>query len=60
MVQYQLITLGNALGYKSWVARNDRSKEWQGEKFSFLTTDSLPTVTERVDIQQKIELIDVI
>lgn len=59
MVQYELIKLGNALGYKTWVARNDRSKEWRGEKFSFLTTDSLPKITDQNAVQQKIELIDV-
>lgn len=60
MIQHKLVTLGNALGYKTWVARNDRSKEWQGEKFSFLTIGSFPKVMERETDQQTVELIDVI
>lgn len=60
MVQYELIKLGNALGYKTWVARNDRSNEWRGEKFSFLTIDGLPQIMSRDVDQQTVELIDVL
>lgn len=59
-VQYELIKLGNALGYQSWVARNDRSKEWRGERFSMLTAESFPKVMNTDADQQTVELIDVI
>lgn len=60
MIQHQLVKLGNALGYKTWVATNDRSKEWEGEKFSFLTTDRLPRLMTKDSDQKTVELIDVI
>lgn len=60
LIQYKLVELGNSLGYKTWVARNDRSKSWEDKKFSFLTIDSLPKVTDNPVNQQTIELIDVL
>jgi len=60
MIQYKLVELGNALGYKTWVAKNDRSNEFQGKKFSFLTIDNLPIVTKNPFHQRTIELIDVL
>lgn len=60
MIQFKLIELGNALGYNSWVARNDRSKNWNGNKFSFLTINSLPQIAKNPIHQQTIELIDVL
>lgn len=60
MIQYKLLELGNALGYRTWVARNDRSKSWNGTKFSFITVEALPKATDNQVNQQTIELIDVL
>jgi len=60
-VQYQLLKLGADMGLDVWVARNDKSKEWQGRSFSELPKlkTSLPhqfdIVTNRI-----VEMIDVL
>jgi hypothetical protein len=35
-IQWQLLKLGSDMGLSVWVARNDRSREWQGKGFSTL------------------------
>ncbi len=60
-IQYQLLTLGADLGLDVWVARNDRSKKWNG-----LTLGSSPKMLDRLPTQfneattRTIELIDVL
>lgn len=60
-IQYQLLTLGSELGLDVWVARNDRSKKWNG-----VMLGSLPRMLDRLPTQfneatnRTIELIDVL
>ena len=60
-IQYQLLALGAGLGLDLWVARNDRSRGWNGNTFG-----SLPRVIEELPTQfneatnRTIELIDVL
>jgi len=60
-IQYQLLTLGSEMGLDVWVARNDRSKKWNG-----VTLGSLPKMLDRLPTQfneatnRTIELIDVL
>ncbi len=60
-IQYHLLKLGTELGLDVWVARNDRSKVWNGESFA-----SLPGMLTELPAQfneattRTIELIDVL
>ncbi|HOE45101.1 MULTISPECIES: hypothetical protein [Methanothrix] len=60
-IQFYLLTLGSEMGLDVWVARNDRSKIWQGK-----TLGSLPNIVEQLPTQfnettqRTIELIDVL
>jgi len=60
-IQYLLLTLGSEMGLNVWVARNDRSKVWQGKPLG-----SLPNIVEELPkqfddaTQRTIELIDVL
>src|SRR5947209_376405 len=60
-IQYELLTLGAELGLEVWVARNDRSRKWNGRLLS-----SLPRMVEVLPTQfneatnRTIELIDVL
>lgn len=60
-IQYQLLTLGAEMGHDLWVARNDRSRIWNGK-----TLGDLPRVIEELPTQfneatnRTIELIDVL
>lgn len=60
-MQFQLLKLGSDMGLDVWVARNDKSREWQGKLFSDLPRfrASLPhqfdAVTNRI-----VEMIDVL
>lgn len=60
-IQYMLLKLGSDMGLDIWVARNDRSKELQGHRFSELTRikTALPTKFDEVTTRT-IELIDVL
>ncbi len=60
MIQYQLIKIGRALGYDVFVASNDRSKEYNGENFSFLTLPSLPEMKMDEGVREVVNFIDVI
>jgi hypothetical protein len=60
-IQYELLTLGAELGLDIWVARNDRSRKWNG-----VTLGSLPKIVNELPTQfneatnRTIELIDVL
>jgi hypothetical protein len=60
-IQYALLTLGRDMGFDLWVARNDRSKRWNGHELG-----SLPGIVEKLPMQfneatnRTIELIDVL
>ena len=61
MIQYRLLTLGADMGLDVWVARNDRSKSFNGK-----TLGSLPNIVQELPAQfndatqRTIELIDVL
>ncbi|HYF76872.1 MAG TPA: hypothetical protein VD973_07065 [Symbiobacteriaceae bacterium] len=59
-VQYMLIRLGRAVGCDVWVARNDRSKVVNGQKFSDLTIPALPKLGFEQSTLRIVELIDVL
>jgi hypothetical protein len=60
-IQYNLLALGMDMGFDLWVARNDRSKKWQGK-----TLGELPRMVTELPTQfneatnRTIELIDVL
>jgi hypothetical protein len=60
-IQYELLTLGNELGLDVWVARNDRSRKWNGTILGALPrmADELPTQFNEAT-NRTIELIDVL
>ncbi len=59
-MQYHLVKIGNALGYDTFVASNDRSKSYQGNSFSFLCQSAFPEVVLEKDTLTTIKLIDVV
>ncbi len=59
-MQYHLLTLGRALGYDVVVARKDRSRQYNGQPFSFLSLPSLPPLPVPPETSQTISLIDII
>jgi len=59
-MQYLLVKAGKALGYDVVVALNDRSREYNGEKFSFLTLPALPEMGISDDVTEVINFIDVL
>lgn len=59
-IQYLLIKAGKALGYDVAVASNDRSREYNGEKFSFLTLSALPKMEISDDVLEVVNFIDVL
>lgn len=60
-IQYALLSLGRDMGFNLWVARNDRSKVWDGT-----TLGSIPGMVDKLPTQfneatnRTIELIDVL
>jgi hypothetical protein len=60
-IQHDLLTLGRDMGFDLWVARNDRSKVWNGT-----TLGSIPGMVDKLPTQfneatnRTIELIDVL
>ncbi len=60
-IQYQLITLGAEMGFDIWVARNDRSRSWNGKVLGEhpQVIDELPTQFNEAT-NRTIELIDVL
>jgi type II restriction enzyme len=59
-MQHHLITIGRALGYDVFVARNDRHRTCAGEAFSMLTVPQLPRQAWSQEIFDTVSLIDVI
>lgn len=59
-MQYLLVKAGRALGYDVIVASNDRSREYNGEKFSFLTLPELPRMEISDDVMEVVNFIDVL
>jgi type II restriction enzyme len=59
-MQLLLTRLGKALGYDVLIASNDRSKSFQGQKFSFHCLCSLPDLAVSEEVAATIDLIDVI
>lgn len=59
-VQWMLAKIGRKLGCKVWIARNDRSRVWNGETLGSLSIDSLPALGMGGTSQRIIELIDVV
>lgn len=60
-IQWYLLKLGSDMGFDLWVARNDRSRAWDGKKFSDfprLKTELLLQFDEATN--RTIELIDVL
>jgi hypothetical protein len=60
-MQYHLLALGAAMGFDLWVARNDRSRLWDGRKLGELSgmVVELPTQFNEAT-NRTIELIDVL
>ena len=60
-IEYLLLNLGHEMGFHVWVARNDRSREYFGKKFSekFPLKDSLPLQFDEATLRT-VELIDVL
>jgi len=60
-IQWNLLKLGNDMGLDVWVARNDRSRDWKGHRFT-----DLPRLRADLPLQfdeatnRTIELIDVL
>lgn len=61
-IQYLLIQIGRSLGYQVYVARNDRHRSCEGQRFSLLTVPTLPSFEAEVvqEVRDTISLIDVI
>jgi hypothetical protein len=59
-VQWLLAKLGHSLGCRVWIAANDRSKEWNGERLGDLSLPSLPSLGMDHESQRLIERIDVL
>jgi hypothetical protein len=60
-IEWRLLTLGSAMGLDLWVARNDRSREWQGKRLGDINgiIAELPTQFNEAT-NRTIELIDVL
>lgn len=60
-MQYHLLKIGSSLNYDVIAASNDRSKSWNGNKFSFISLEDFPEIkTEEPETRNTIKLIDVI
>jgi hypothetical protein len=60
-IQFHLLALGADMGYEVWIARNDRSKKWNGQTLGDMphVVDELPTQFNEAT-NRTIELIDVL
>ncbi len=58
--QHVLLTIGKALGYDVWAARNDHSRSWQGQRLGTLSLKSLPMLDVDGGTAKTISLIDVL
>lgn len=59
-MQWHLLKIGNALGYEVIPASNDRSKAYQGNKFSFLSLPQFPSLGVDPEILNNIARVDVL
>lgn len=59
-MQYHLLKIGNALGYDVIAASNDRSRTYDGNKFSFLGIKDFPEIAVAKETLNTIKLIDII
>jgi hypothetical protein len=59
-VQWLLAKIGQKVGCQVWIAANDRSKTWNGEKLGDLSIASLPNLGLDTWPQKTIGLIDVV
>ncbi len=59
-IQQLLITIGRALNYDVYVARNDRHRSYNGQSFALLTLPELPAQNWPHDVMETVSLIDVI
>lgn len=59
-MQHHLLTIGRALGYDVAVARNDMSRQYNGQAFSFISLPSLPVLPVSSETAQTISLIDAV
>jgi type II restriction enzyme len=59
-MQYHLLKIGNALNYDVIAASNDRSKTYDGNKFSFLSIKKFPEINIPKETYTTIKLIDIV
>ena len=59
-IQWLLAKIGKRLGCSVWIAANDHSKTWNGERLGDLSLRELPTLGLDIDAQNIIRLIDVV
>ncbi len=59
-IQFQLLRIGQALGYDVIAAANDRSKSFGDNKFSFISLGEFPHIEVRPEDNKTIQLIDVV
>ena len=59
-MQYHLTRLGRSLGYNVWVARNDHSREFDGQRLGALSLGHLGIEDVPASVLDTISLIDVI
>jgi len=59
-IQHLLITIGRALHYNVYVARNDRHRSYDGHSFGLRTLPELPAQPWPRDVLDTVSLIDVI
>ncbi|MBI0577502.1 hypothetical protein IEC97_09030 [Neobacillus cucumis] len=59
-MQYHLARLGNSLGYKVWIARNDHKREWEGQKLGEFSIKNLTIFQVPPSVADTIALIDVL
>jgi len=59
-MQYHLARLGNSLGYKVWIARNDHKRVWNGQKLGEFSLNNLNIFHFPPSVADTIALIDVL
>jgi type II restriction enzyme len=59
-MQYHLLKIGHSLGYDVIAASNDRSKSWNGNKFTFISLTDSPILNIDKEVLNTVKLIDVL
>ncbi len=59
-MQYHLLKIGNALNYDVITASNDKSKTYNGSKFSFISLNNFPEINVPKETFSTIKLIDIV